>query len=169
MNGLRKIARDAQFHTVLFDDQANLCVTQETVFTFDPDEYPAKTLYNGTQKFKNHYYAPVGKMNGEETTCAALLDELPEVDFWIRNLEANRTAAFWFPTATDYTYPDFIAVLKDGRLAAVEYKGGNLLTNDDTKEKESIGELWAGLSGGLCLYAMVGATDYDARLRQLLR
>lgn len=95
------------------------------------------------------------------------LDELSQVDFWIRNLEANRLGAFWFPTATDYTYPDFVAVLTDGRVVAIEYKGGNLLTNDDTKEKEAIGELWAASSGGTCVYLMVGVSDYSARLHQL--
>jgi type III restriction enzyme len=167
MNGLRKAARDARFQEVVFGADAALSVGGDTAFTFDPDVYPAKTLYAGARKFRKHYYATVGKMNGEETDCAALLDELPRVSYWLRNLEANRAASFWFPTATDYTYPDFIAVLDDGRVAAIEYKGGNLLTTDDTKEKESVGNLWAEASGGSCVYLLVGATDYAARLQQL--
>ncbi|MCK5284901.1 MAG: restriction endonuclease subunit R [Alphaproteobacteria bacterium] len=48
-------------------------------------------------------------------------------------------------------YPDFITKLKDGRLLVVEYKSGHLITNDDTKEKVNIGNLWASKSGNIFL------------------
>lgn len=36
----------------------------------------------------------------------------------------------------------------------VEYKGGDRVTSDDTKEKRKIGELWAEKSGGTGLFLL---------------
>ena len=53
------------------------------------------------------------------------------------------------------------ALLDDGRVLVVEYKGGFLATADDAKEKQLVGELWAARSGGKCLFAMVMGRDYN--------
>lgn len=47
------------------------------------------------------------------------------------------------------------ARLKDERILLVEYKGQHLLSNDDTKEKCNIGELWASKSGGKGVFMLV--------------
>lgn len=62
---------------------------------------------------------------------------------------------FWLPTSTDRLYPDFVAELEDGRLFAMEYKGGDRYSNDDSKEKRDIGMVWAAASDGRCVFAMV--------------
>src|SRR5688572_651106 len=80
---------------------------------------------------------------------------MDEVQFWVRNLERQPLTSFWLPTSTDRFYPDFVAQLKDGRVLVVEYKGAGYLSNDDTKEKRTIGEVWAAASKGRCLFAMV--------------
>lgn len=36
----------------------------------------------------------------------------------------------------------------------VEYKGKVYATNDDSREKRAVGELWAKKSGGQCLFLM---------------
>lgn len=58
------------------------------------------------------------------------------------------------PTLLDRFYPDFVALLKDGRVLAVEYKGEDRCCNDDSKEKRLVGEVWAERSGGRCLFVM---------------
>lgn len=45
-------------------------------------------------------------------------------------------------------YPDFVALLKDGRVLVVEYKGEHLATNIDSENKRLIGQLWEKSSNG---------------------
>lgn len=58
------------------------------------------------------------------------------------------------PLAKGWFYPDFVADLVDGRLLVVEYKGKVYATNDDSREKKAVGELWAKKSGRCCLFLM---------------
>jgi len=50
-----------------------------------------------------------------------------------------------------------VALLEDGRLFAVEYKGAHLADegNRNTNEKRTVGQLWEKLSGGKSLFLMV--------------
>jgi hypothetical protein len=50
-------------------------------------------------------------------------DGLPDVEFWVRNLERQPIYSFWLQTSNDRFYPDFIAKLKNGKILVVEYKG----------------------------------------------
>jgi type III restriction enzyme len=52
--------------------------------------------------------------------------------------------------------------LKDGRYLVVEYKGADRWSNDDSKEKRRLGELWALKSGGRCLFVMPKGKDWEA-------
>jgi type III restriction enzyme len=63
---------------------------------------------------------------------------------------------------TDKFYPDFIAELTDGRILVVEYKGADRWSNDDSKEKRAVGELWADRSQGKCLFIMPQGPDWPA-------
>jgi type III restriction enzyme len=45
-------------------------------------------------------------------------------------------------------------MLTDGRILVVEYKGEDRATNDDTREKTNIGEIWAKLSKGKALFLL---------------
>lgn len=94
-------------------------------------------------------------LNTEKTACAIAIDRLDAVRFWVRNLERRPLTSFWLPTATDRFYPDFVLRLNDERLLAVEYKGGDRFSNDDSREKRDIGDVWAAASGERCLFAMV--------------
>ena len=51
-------------------------------------------------------------------------------------------------------YPDFVAELTDGRILVVEHKGKVYATNDDSKEKCNIGDLWEEKSDGKALFLM---------------
>jgi type III restriction enzyme len=67
------------------------------------------------------------------------------------------------PLANGYFYPDFVAELVDGRLLVVEYKGEVYKTNDDSREKNLVGECWANRSGGKCLFLMAVAKDANGK------
>ena len=56
-------------------------------------------------------------------------------------------------------YPDFVALLKDGRVLVVEYKGEHLATNIDSENKRLIGQLWEKSSNGKCLFLMATKKD----------
>jgi len=124
-----------------------------------PREYPAGRLYEGSRRFRKHYYPLIAQMNAEELACALELDKHDQVQYWVRNLERNWSHAFSLPTSSDWFYPDFVAQLHDGQLLVVEYKGAHLATNADTQEKAAIGQAWARLSGNRFLMA---STQDDA-------
>ena len=92
-----------------------------------------------------------------------MLDSNPSVKYWVRNIERQSKQSFWLPTSTDYFYPDFVAELTDGRILAVEYKGDPYATNDDSREKISVGEQWEKASNGKCLFLFAVAHDDKGR------
>ncbi|QAU24922.1 hypothetical protein EO087_13755 [Dyella sp. M7H15-1] len=151
--------RHAAFQQSLLDGHSRIRIDSRMAFQFDSANYPARWWYDGTYRFKKHYYPLPGELKGdndaEETQCAIVLDSSATVERWVRNLERQPMASFWLPTSTDRFYPDFIARLKDGRLCAVEYKGGYLESNNDSREKRDIGSVWAAASEGRCVFAMV--------------
>ena len=106
------------------------------------------------------------KSTGEEFECARYIDTLDEVAYWVRNPERS-SKAFSLQTATDRFYPDFVCRLQDGRYLVVEYKGEVYRTTDDSKEKNSLGELWEKRSNGTCLFLMVSDRNYDAILAKV--
>ena len=52
--------------------------------------------------------------------------------------------------------------LEGRRVLVVEYKGEDRWSNDDSKEKRAIGELWANASDGHCLFVMPNGPDWIA-------
>ena len=110
-----------------------------------------------------------GAENGEEFQCAEVIDSLPGVKFWIRNV-ASHQASFWLPTASGKFYPDFVVRMEDGRLLIVEYKGAHIADGFDTAEKRTIGELWERESKcrGLFMIAEKSVNGMDVR-QQLLQ
>lgn len=151
----------------LFSDESKIAVRPECEFNFLPDVYPVGARYEGPRQFGKHFYDQVGALNGEEELCAWYLNALPQVETWVRNLEKKPAAAFWLQTEEGRFYPDFVAQLKDGRVAVVEYKGGDRISNDDSKRKTRVGALWQARSDGKGVFLMVGAEDYQTRLQNL--
>lgn len=141
-----------------------LVVTPEVCFSFPQHDYPYNTRYQGSYQFQKHYYKEVGNLKdtGEEYDCAKFIDTLPEVKFWVRNIEKRERHSFWLQTTSDRFYPDFVCLLHDGRFLAIEYKGEDRWSNDDSKEKRALGELWAQRSGGQCLFVMPKGKDFAA-------
>ncbi len=153
INDYRKTAFAKGYQQTLFDN----LVPVETSFDFSfkfGQYYPAREKYTGRKSFNKHFYPIIADMNGEEADCAVEIDIMPEVKYWVRNIE-HHPMAFNLPTSTDKFYPDFVSLLNDGRLYAIEYKGADRISNDDSKEKDNIGQLWAEKSNGKCLFKMV--------------
>ena len=161
VNKYRQDANKEAFQTLLFAGNSKVETSPECCFEYDINKYPYSSLYRGPHRFKKHYYPQVGdlKDKGEEFECAVFLDQLPEVECWIRNLERREDTSFWFQTSTDKFYPDFVCQLKDGRYLIVEYKGLDRWSNDDSKEKRIIGEVWEKRSNGKCLFIMPKGTN----------
>lgn len=130
-------------------------VSPDLCFQFPHDQYPANKLYQGPIRFPKHYYEVPGEMNNEEAECAAIIDNLSEVKYWVRNL-TRPDFSFWLQTSTDKFYPDFVALLNDGRYFVVEYKGADRIDSADTKEKKALGELWEARSKGRCIFRLAG-------------
>lgn len=161
----RRAARTQAFQTFLLPEcETPLVVSPEVCFVFEPGAYPFSRRYQGRYKFKKHYYEDVGDLNaeGEEFECAQFIDQLKEVEVWVRNLERRQSTSFWLQTSTDKFYPDFVCKLKDGRFLVVEYKGGHLEDTADTKEKRALGELWEARSNGTCLFVMPSNRNFEA-------
>lgn len=160
---LRNQERKRSYQTLLLPECVTpLVVTPEISFAYNPMEYPNNTRYEGSLSFKKHYYRDIAGMNGEEERCAAYLDHLPDIEFWVRNIEKRPRHSFWLQTATDKFYPDFVCKLKDGRFLVVEYKAEKDWSNDDSKEKRALGELWAKRSNSTCLFVMPKGMDMPA-------
>ena len=105
--------------------------------------------------------------NGEEVQCAQTIDNLPAVKYWIRNV-ARHPNSFCLPTATDKFYPDFVALLNDGRLLVIEYKGAHIAEGSDTAEKRTIGALWERESKGKGLFLIAEKSVDGQDVRQQL-
>lgn len=154
----------------LFSPEAVVDTNYSFEFSYptDPYLYPANWYYKGGYIWNRNYYPLVGELesDGEEFECAQAIDRNMAVQCWVRNL-ARRDNSFRLPTSTDYFYPDFVALLNDGRVLVVEYKGKPYETNDDSKEKANIGELWESKSNGKGLFLF--AVKRDARGRDVYR
>lgn len=165
-----RIVRKKAYQTVFFDSVHRVELNVDKAFALDDTLYRNQTMlgvYRGNYRFNKHFLgthripAFDGQLKygeGEEFECAKLIDAHPKVRTWLRNL-ATCDESFWLPLAHTRFFPDFVGVLDDGRLFAVEYKGEQLRNAKDTLEKDAIGRLWAAKSGGSCLYATVYKTE----------
>lgn len=129
-------------------------VTPANVFTFHPDKYATNQRYHGLE-LPHHYHKEIGAMNAEKIKGAQLIAHDGRVECGVRNLEREQLRSFWIQTSTDKFYPDFLVKLTNGRVLAVEYKGGHFADTADTKKKERLGKLWELRSGGQCFFEMV--------------
>jgi type III restriction enzyme len=172
VDGIRHSVKSDAFQQALFSvTEFELVVTPGLCFTFDPEEYPypPNSLFEGKHKFHKHYYKVVGDMktSGEEYECAQLLNSHPKVKRWVRNLDSRPQHSFWLQTSTDRFYPDFVCELVDDRFLVVEYKGFDRWSDDDSKDKRAVGQIWEEKSDGQCLFVMPKGPDWNAILAKL--
>ena len=160
LDHFRAEERRRAYQRYLLEPSARAEVSFDTAFEFKNSMYRDQARYRGRWKPSKHFLGPDqvpafdGPDDGEEVRCAQALDSLSGVKYWIRNV-ARHPDSFWLPTATDKFYPDFVAMLADGRRLVVEYKGAHIVEGSDTAEKRVIGALWERLSGGKGIFLVV--------------
>lgn len=173
----RRDAHRAAHQLYLFEPQAQVTTSVEEGFRFHERAFEGVRFQRaGQMRFGKHFLGPDrvpafdGKADGEEMQCAFALDSLEAVEFWLRNVPQHADA-FSLPLAKGRFYPDFIAKLNDGRIFVVEYKGGNdLASNDDSRDKRNLGDVWEKAGGGLFLIVekMKHGLDMRAQLKAKL-
>lgn len=159
----------AAFERALFPQSGLDFETSSTLeLVFEESRYAYRQPYKGGTNFKKHQFRVIGDLetSGEEYDCAVYIENHPEIQAWVRN--TVQPSSFWLQTSSDKFYPDFVVLLKDGRILVVEYKGAHLASADDAKEKRLIGELWAERSAGKCLFIMVENREFE-RIDRLIR
>ncbi len=163
---LQTKAAEQGFQQSIFADDAPLETSLDYGFEFKSSFYPARApFYSGRYKFRKHYFPIIEdiKVDGEEFLCAQAIDSNTKIKHWVRNLVNRQHASFSLPLGKGWFYPDFVAELEDGRLFVIEYKGAVYVTNDDSKEKNAVGQRWAKESGGRCLFLMAVESDDNGR------
>lgn len=136
-------------------------------FAFKAGIYPVRKPYRGSFEFQKHFYMQLDDLRektssgqqSEEFQCALAIDMNPNVKHWVRNIPQQRNTSFWLPTSSDYFYPDFVVELNNGGIALIEYKGEPYKTNDDSREKNDVGQQWAKGSNGMRLFLMAVSKD----------
>lgn len=160
----REAARKEVFQRLLKNPPASLGTL---TLRLEGDYFPSNP-YRGAYVFRKHFFPVIADLEDgtEEFQCARLLDELDEVEFWMRNYPTWRHA-FRLPYPGGTFFPDFLAKLRNGTLLVVEYKGAHLAHTPETYEKEAIGQLWARKTGNRFL--MVRTLQELDALRQAAR
>lgn len=151
-------SREAKaFERALFPQSGLEFQTSSDVeLVFNESRYGYNQPHKGGTVFQKHLFRVVGDLEptGEEYDCAIAIERNPDIKAWVRNT-SRQPNSFWLQTSSDRFYPDFVALLNDGRRLVIEYKGERDITNDDSKHKKQIGDLWADRSGGHCLFLMI--------------
>ncbi|MCF7700921.1 hypothetical protein [Loktanella sp. M215] len=148
----------------LFGNEAAPSISFDDGFRFFDGMFQGVRLYRGRQRFSKHFtgndQVPAfdGKgengSEGEELQCAIVLDSIPDVKHWIRNVPKHHNA-FSLPRAGGFHYPDFVAELHDRRALVVEYKGQRGKSDPKEIESRNIGKKWQAVSGGKAIYCRV--------------
>lgn len=99
---------------------------------------------------KSLYKEESGANNFEEKVISKIAN-LDNVLFWHRNFERGR--GFYINGFLNH-YPDFIVVLKSGKILLIEVKGDHL-DGSDSEGKIALGTAWASQAGGQYRYFMV--------------
>ena len=153
--------------------KSRLETSAEHALAIEEHKYAPYDTYRGAFAFKKHAFEKIGTMrhggkeDGEEAECAKRIDDHPNVNRWIRNLEYESAGGFHLPLSPGRFFPDFICELTDGRVALVEYKGAQFAEKASELHKKAIGDLWAGQSGGRGVFAWVADKDWDELSRRL--
>lgn len=136
---LRVWRRHARSCVASLHQDNSTATSSDLAILFDEQSYAYNQPYKGARNFNKHYFSIIGdlKAEGEEFRCAVHIDEHPKVRFWVRNVD-RKPNAFWFQLPSGRFHHYFVAMLTDGRILAVEYKGKHLA--EDAKDKRIIGD-----------------------------
>ncbi len=140
-----------------------LVAAPEVAFAVPPEtKLPAGQCATSYRKSVFEY---PGKLNSEEAELATGLDGLDNLRCWYRNADKGEFALQGYRRAR--FNPDFIAFTKSGRIAVLEWKGGDRVSNEDTRYKQELGADWAALDPENRYFRVVDKTDRHEVLREI--
>lgn len=118
------------------------------------EKFPEKIILSELpkQNWNKNYYKNIDKLNNEELKFVERLDLLENIKFWVRCREKKDDSFFIQGWKKNKFYPDFIAVTKKNNILALEWKGGDRVSNEDTQYKEEIGKIWESLNKNLYFF-----------------
>ena len=158
VNQVRKVGE------LLFKEMAGAKIetSYDMPFSISEDRYAPSQTYRGAFALTRHAFEKVAQMNEVEAECAKRIDDHPNVARWLRNLDREAANGFSLPLSPGRFFPDFLAELNDGRIAAIEYKGAHLASDAEQLHKKSVGELWAKQSDGTAVFTWVVNEEWSA-------
>ncbi|KKM82649.1 hypothetical protein LCGC14_1317450, partial [marine sediment metagenome] len=137
---LRGDRETSQYSALFSANTADFATSSELSIIFDEQTYAPNQPYSGATKFNKHYFSLLGDFDsGEERDCALHLDRHEKVRYWVRNVDRKKSS-FWLQLPHAKFYPDFVAMLTDGRVLVVEYKGQHLYEAEAVKRQ--VGAVW---------------------------
>ena len=95
INGARKTAKEKSYQQALFAPESRVLVDFDNGFEFKAGMYDGVPSYQGSYRFTKHFLGSKkvpafdGKDDGEEALCAQVIDQLPDVEYWVRNVERH--------------------------------------------------------------------------------
>ncbi len=127
------------------------------------------TLMQATpQEFNKNLYKRIDKLNKEEQSFVDRLDldALSNIKFWVRSRE--KIDPFYIQGwKRNKFYPDFVAVTKKGGVIALEWKGEDRVSNEDTEYKIEIGKIWEKLGGSKLHFFLVHNGNVEEVLNEV--
>ncbi len=133
-------------------------MTQKKVSTKSFESFPETILLKQEipQEFNKNYYEKIDKLNKEELNFIERLDldTLPNIKFWVRNRE-KQDPFYIRGWKKNKFYPDFVALTKNGNTVALEWKGEDRISNEDTEYKTAIADIWAKFGKGKLHFFLV--------------
>ncbi len=133
-------------------EQFDECLKQGKIKakTFETFPETITLLSESNEEFNKNYYKKIDKLNKEELNFIRRvdLDSLPNIEFWIRNMEKKDRFFYLQGWQRNKFYPDFIALTKKGNILVLEWKGEDRISNEDTAYKVEIAKIWENLGKG---------------------
>lgn len=160
---------NAELHA--YQNLMDFATVDENCFVEFPAFYPVNELYQGKFDFQKHFYRDIAEMNNEEVLVAQYIDSLPEVEYWVRNLE-RKPGFYSLPMPHGNFWPDFVVQLSGEYSLVIEHKGEHLEEAQKQQDKKKIGELWEAKDESKTIaFAWTTKDDYkqviDAAIKRL--
>ncbi len=134
------------------------------------ESYPATIALKSPvpKVFNKNLYERIDSINGEERGFVERIDlgALDNIEFWVRNRE--KVDPFYIQGwRKGKFYPDFVAVTKKGNIVALEWKGEDRISNEDTAYKVEIAKEWEKLGKGNLHFFLVHNGNTEEVLTKL--
>lgn len=145
-------------------------VAKKKITTDTFEEFPSTIALKSPvpKVFNKNLYERVDAVNGEERGFVERIDlgTLDNIEFWVRNRE--KVDPFYIQGwRKGKFYPDFIAMTKKGNIVALEWKGGDRISNEDTAYKVELAKDWEKLGKGKLHFFLVHSENTEEVLNQL--